>query len=219
MLEREAQWIGETLDKLRPDEISPLLNVGSATAQFRKQVQPWIDRDIFAPLRKRGIAVDHLDIQQGDGVDLCGDLTDDDFMAGLSRHGYHALLCCNLLEHVPEPATICVKLSRLLPTGAHLVVTVPHRFPYHPDPIDTGFRPDVDELARLFPQCNLVEGALLDCGTGWDYVGRDPWMLVAKVARRFMGMKQHGGVKGSASFGPWLFRRFHQTCIVLRKSA
>jgi len=219
MLEREAQWIGETLGKLRAEQISPLLNVGSATAEFREQVQPWIDRKVFAPLRGRGIVVDHLDMQDGDGINLRGDLTDDVFVAGLSSRGYRALLCCNLLEHVPDPRTISTKLAQLLPSGAYLIVTVPHRFPHHPDPIDTGFRPDVAELARLFPYCNLMEGILLDCGTGWDYVGRDPRLLVAKVMQRLIGMQQHGGIKGSASFGPWLFRRFQQTCVVLQKSA
>jgi len=218
MLEREAQWIGGILGKLQTDQLSPLLNVGSATAEFREQVQPWIDQRVFAPLRNRGIVVDHLDIQNGDGINLRGNLTDDAFVAGLSSHGYRALLCCNLLEHVPDPSAICTKLEQLLPPEAYLVVTVPHRFPYHPDPIDTGFRPDVAELVRLFPRCDLIEGVLLDCGTGWDYVGRDPRALIAKVVQRLIGMRRHGGVKGSASFGPWLFRRFHQTCVVLQKS-
>jgi hypothetical protein len=217
MLEREAQWIGGILGKLQTDQLSPLLNVGSATAEFREQVQPWIDQRVFAPLRNRGIVVDHLDIQDGDGINLRGDLTDDAFVAGLSSHGYRALLCCNLLEHVPNPRAICTKLEQLLPAEAYLVITVPHQFPYHPDPIDTGFRPDVAELVALFPRCNLIEGVLLDCGTGWDYVGRDPRALIAKVVQRLIGMRQHGGVKGSASFGPWLFRRFHQTCVVLQK--
>lgn len=217
MLEREAQWIGEILDQFQPDHISPLLNVGSATAEFREQVQPWIDQRVFAPLRKRGIVVDHLDMQDGDGINIRGDLTEDAFVASLSSRGYRALLCCNLLEHVPDPGAICTKLEQLLPPGGYLVITVPHRFPYHPDPIDTGFRPTVAELVRLFSQCNLVEGMVLDCGTGWDYVGRDPRALITKVVRRLTGMRQHGGVKGSASFGPWLFRRFQQTCVVLQK--
>ena len=217
MLEREAHWVGEILDRLQPDRISPLLNVGSATASFREQVQPWIDQRVFAPLRNRGVVIHHLDIQHGDGVTLCGDLIDDAFVAGLSGRGYRALLCCNLLEHVPDPRTICSKLEGLLPAGGYLVVTVPHRFPYHPDPIDTGFRPTVAELVRLFPRCNFVEGVLLDCGTGWHYVGRDPRALLAKVIQRLIGMRQHGGVAGTASFGPWLFRRFHQTCVVLQK--
>jgi hypothetical protein len=215
MLTAEAHWIGQTLSQLSTEKVSPLLNVGSATAAFREQVQPWIDQEIFAPLRKRGVVVHHLDIQEGEGIDLRGDLTDDFFMAGLGSRGYRALLCCNLLEHVPEPAAICAKLEGLVPVGGYLIITVPNRFPYHPDPIDTMFRPDVAGLVRLFPHCSLIHGEILDCGTGWDYVDRDPRVLIAKVKHRLSGMREHGGVKGSASFLPWLFRRFRQNCALL----
>jgi SAM-dependent methyltransferase len=217
MLRAEAQWVGQVLSQLDTNKISPLLNVGSATADFREKVQPFIDQEIFAPLREREIIVHHLDIQDGNGIDLRGDLTDDSFVAGLGSRGYRALLCCNLLEHVPDPAAICAKLERLVPAGGYLVITVPNRFPYHPDPIDTMFRPDVASLVKLFPQCNLIQGAVLDCGTGWDYVDRNPGVMIAKLKHRISGMKEHGGVKGSASFLPWLFRHFRQTCVLLQR--
>jgi len=217
MLEVEARWLGQVLDGIESDELSPLLNLGSATAEFRQRLQPWIDQWIFAPLRGRGVEVHHLDIQGGGGVDLCGDLTDDAFVAGLVGRGYRGLLCCNLLEHIPDPSAMCAKLERLLALGGYIMVTVPHRFPYHPDPIDTMFRPTVEDLARLFPHCFLVEGAVLDGGTGWDYVERNPRVLVRKVKQRLTGLSSHGGLRGSASFLPWLFRRFRQTCAVLRR--
>lgn len=217
MLIAEAHWIGQALSQLDAEDISPLLNVGSATTAFREQVQPWIDQEIFAPLRKRDIVIHHLDIQEGEGIDLRGDLTDDSFMAGLGRRGYRALLCCNLLEHVPDPVAICAKLEPLVPVGGYLIVTVPNRFPYHPDPIDTMFRPDLEGLVRLFPHCRLIHGEVLDCGTGWDYVDRDPRVLIAKVKHRLSGMREHGGVKGSASFLPWLFRRFRQAGVLMQR--
>jgi hypothetical protein len=217
MLMAEAQWIGKVLDQLDREKVSPLLNVGSATSTFRQQIQPWIDQEIFAPLRKREVLVDHLDIQDGDGIDLRGDLTDDTFMAGLGARHYRALLCCNLLEHVLTPASICAKLERLVPVGGYLMVTVPNRFPYHPDPIDTMFRPELADLVKLFPQCRLLQGEILDCGTGWDYVDRDPRVLFTKVKRRLAGLRDHGGVKGSSSFLPWLFRHFRQTCALLER--
>jgi hypothetical protein len=217
MLMTEAKWIGKVLDQLGTEKVSPLLNVGSATSAFRQKVQPWIDQEIFAPLRKRDVLVHHLDVQDGDGIDLRGDLTDDCFMAELCARGYRALLCSSLLEHVLAPAAICVKLERLVPVGGYLIVTVPYRFPYHPDPIDTMFRPELADLARLFPQCRLIHGEVLDCGTGWDYVERDLRVLFAKAKRRLAGLREHGGVKGTASFLPWLFRRFRTTCALLQR--
>jgi len=217
MLKAEATWVGQALERMRSEELSPLLNVGSATATFRETVQPWISHEIFAPLERKGVTVNHLDIQEGDGIDLHGDLTDDAFMASLGRRGYRSLLCCNVLEHVDNPAAISRRLEELMPAMGYLIVTVPNRFPYHPDPIDTMFRPDISDLLELFPRCGLREGKVLDCGTGWDYVDRSPAAMVSKVKRRVRGMKEHGGVKGTTSFLPWLFRQFRITCVVLRK--
>jgi len=217
MMKAEAHWVRQMLDRLENEKVSPLLNVGSATAQFREHEQPWIDQEIFSPLRKRGVVVHHLDIQEGEGIDLHGDLTDDSFVAELGNGEYKALLCCNLLEHVPDPAAICMKLQRLVPVGGYLLITVPNQFPYHPHPIDTMFRPDVQRLVALFPHCRLIEGKMLDCGNGWDYVERDPRVLIVKVKHRLSGLREHGGVKGSASFLPWLFRRFRLNCTLLQK--
>lgn len=218
MLKAEALWIGRALSQLNTGDISPVLNVGSATARFREQVQPWIDSEIIAPLIRRGVAIQHLDIQAGDGIDLHGDLTDDAFVASLATCGYRSLLCCNLLEHVPNVSAICAKLELLVPLGGYLIITVPNQFPYHPDPIDTMFRPGLETLSRLFPRCRLTLGEVLDCGTGWDYVDRSPSVLLAKVRSRVAGLRDHGGLKGTSSFLPWLFRRFRQTCALLQRN-
>jgi hypothetical protein len=219
MLEVEARWIGEVLKRYDADQLSPMLNVGSATAEFRQQIQPWIDRWIFAPLRERGIEVQHLDMQEGNGIDLRGDLNDTNFLSRLFEHSYRAVLCCNLLEHVSDPSNICSNIERLLPDAGFVIVTVPHQFPYHPDPIDTMFRPSPDDLIRLFPHCHPLEGVILNCGTGWDYVERDPRKLFLKLMRRLSGLSQHGGVQGTTSFLPYLFRRFRQTCALLQKTS
>jgi hypothetical protein len=219
MLEIEARWVGKTLSKLETEKLSPILNIGSATLEFRQQVQPWIDRLIFAPLRERGVEVHHLDIQAGAGVDLRGDLSDMGFVSSLLEHRYRTVLCCNLLEHIIDPRAVCAIIERLLEHEGYSLVTVPRDFPYHPDPIDTMFRPTPNEVADLFPSCQLIEGEILDCGTGWDYVERNPVKLLSRVTRRLYGMRQHGGPKGTTSFIPYLFRRFRQTCALLRKRA
>lgn len=219
MLKREALWIRDVLTQFDSVNLSPILNVGSSTAEFRTCVQPWIEELIFVPLRSRGIIVHHLDMRDGDGIDLHGDLTDDAFVSKLRESGYQTVLCCNVLEHVANPAAICAQLEHLVPSRGHIVVTVPNRFPYHPDPIDTMFRPDVQQVAALFPGWDLVEGAIVECGTGWDYVDRNPRALVAKVKRRLSRLQENGGVGGATSFMPWLFRRFLQTCVLLQKTA
>ncbi|HUI51298.1 MAG TPA: hypothetical protein VLX60_05910 [Terriglobales bacterium] len=217
MLLAEARWIGKALARVEPEKLSPLLNVGSGTAETREKIQPWIDREIFAPLRQRGVAIQHLDIQEGEGIDLHGDLYDDAFVARLGGSGYRSLLCCNVLEHVENPAAIAAKLERIIPVGGYLLFTVPNSYPYHPDPIDTMYRPSLEQFVQLFPHCNLVEGAVQNCGTGWDFVERNPLVMFAKVKRRLADRTEHGGTKGTASFLPWLFKSFKINCVLLRK--
>ena len=49
----ESEWLGRRLAALPDEQLFPLLNVGSSTGEFRTRTQPWIDRNIFAPMRDR----------------------------------------------------------------------------------------------------------------------------------------------------------------------
>ena len=113
MLKAEAHWIGEVLDRLNVSSISPFLNVGSATAEFRERLQPWIHQQIFASLQKRGVVVDHLDIQEGPGIDLHGNLYDDGFLTQLRDREYSGTrllqcigACCLSGDHHRETRAI-----------------------------------------------------------------------------------------------------------------
>src|SRR5436853_811122 len=102
MFAREARWVAGQLTAFPAAEISPVLNVGSSTAEFREQQQPWIARDLFVPLAERGIKIVNLDLRDGGGIDIRADLLDDADFARVKTDHYRALLCCNLLEHVPD---------------------------------------------------------------------------------------------------------------------
>ncbi len=187
MLKPEAEWIGTQLATLDPSALTPLLDIGSSPSDFREKVQPYINASIFAPLIGRGVAVVHSDIQNAPGIDRVGDLNDNAFIADLRGCRFQSALFCNVLEHVAEPRAIAERVESIIPAGGYIIVTVPNRFPYHPDPIDTMFRPDVNAVAAIFPQCRLVRGAIVNGGTGWDYIGHNPFTLVKKVAARLRG--------------------------------
>ena len=72
-------------------------------------------------------------------------------------------MCCNVLEHVPEPERIAAAIEAAVPPGGFAFVTVPRRFPYHPGPIDTMFRPSPAELRALFPRLDEVDAAEIRC--------------------------------------------------------
>ncbi len=217
MLIQEAVWLGEQVQRLEPHCLSPLLDVGSSTAEVRTVVQPWIEDYLFAPLRRRGIVVKHLDQKADAGVDIVGDLTQPDLVAQLAALQFRAVLCANLLEHVVDPAHVCANLEAIVAAGGYIVVTVPYRFPYHPDPIDNRFRPDIAALVALFPGCRAVTAKIVDCGAGWSYLPtlvpqlRYAVPLVPTRSRRAVALAviSHIG---------HLFRRHKVTCVVLRRT-
>jgi hypothetical protein len=177
MLISEAKWVARVVTAL-PMDVFPLLNVGSQTREFRERDQPWIEAQVFAPLRTMGREVVHTDLREGDGIDVSGDLTDEAFRSDLmTRFGIRSILCCNVLEHVSDPLLIAAALAQLVDaTGGHLVVTVPRSFPYHPDPIDTMFRPSPADLARMV-------APLVEVSSAEVRAGRLPRYVLARAMR------------------------------------
>lgn len=51
---------------------------------------------------------------------------------------FDAAICSELLEHVPDPTEILFELSRVLKSGATLLICVPFLYPIHGDPYDFG---------------------------------------------------------------------------------
>ncbi|MDQ6884406.1 MAG: methyltransferase type 11 [Candidatus Dormibacteraeota bacterium] len=222
MLVAEARWFAKQIDGLRQQTaLFPMLNLGSHTEVFRRREQPWIDREIFAPLRRRGEVVVHADIQNALGIDLVGDLLDPSFFHRVKSMGFRSLLCSNLLEHVQERAAFCAAAAGILEPGARLLLSVPYRFPYHPDPIDTRYRPTPLELAAAFPNTALREHAILRCGTYAHYVGAklvsDPMALGRNVTRRLRGQTEARMADRGEAVWPWLLKPVLVSCAVLEK--
>lgn len=148
MLEAEAARVCEIL--LRRGGASPLLNLGSSTARHREIVAPHIERALFAPLRRAGIEVVHCDLKTGEGVDVAGDVLDRATRARLAAAGFRSLLAANLLEHVRDRAAVAAACEAIVGPGGAILATVPRSYPYHADPLDSGWRPGPDEHAALF---------------------------------------------------------------------
>lgn len=222
MLLREAKWFAARLRELGDDALFPLLNVGSHTEQFRTREQPWIDRHIYAPLRTRGGKVVHTDIKDAPGVDLVGDLTKPDFLEAVGRMRFRSACCMNLMEHVPNREEIGRAVVAAVQPGGYLLVSCPNVFPYHPDPIDTLYRPGVEDFAALFPGTTIVKGEKLACGTLATYLfsrfASDPTALVRMLTKRkAQAVKQTEQGLSARQWVPWLWRTFYQTCLVLKK--
>ena len=217
MLKNEAQWLSARLATLTLDE-GPLLNVGASSAVFRETIQPWIDAQVFAPLRARGLPVIHQDLQDEPGIDISGSLYDAACQDLIRRHEVRSILCSNVLEHVADPAQFAQILYSLLPPGGRLIVTVPHSFPYHPDPIDTLFRPTTRELIALFPELEVVQAQLVRCGRLHNLVTENPGQLLSKLTGRSIKRAQPNQATPLLSWLiPWTFSPFQVTCVDLVK--
>src|SRR5437016_14016284 len=106
-------WLAQRLASRPPAELVPLLTVGSATGEFRTRTQPWIDQNIFAPIRARGGAVYHLDIKAAEGVDIVGDLFDPAFLDRIAKMQVKSILVSNLFEHVTNRQAIADVLLKI----------------------------------------------------------------------------------------------------------
>jgi hypothetical protein len=148
MLESEAIRLREIL--LAQKAASPLLDIGSSTRQFREVEKPHIERALFGPLREAGVAVVHSDLKAGDGVDHEGDILDPAARRALRARGFRCLLLANVLEHVRDRAAIAAACEEIVGPGGLILATAPSSYPYHADPIDTGYRPSPAALAAVF---------------------------------------------------------------------
>jgi hypothetical protein len=219
MFEAEACWLRRALDAFPPERLSPLLNLGSSSATVREALQPWIEAEVFCPLRNRGIDTIHVDMRQLPGVDIQADLTDVVDVRRLEALRPNALLCTNLLEHVPEPARLAQHCLDLLPKGGLLFVTVPFSYPYHRDPIDTMYRPGLAELSALFAGARTVDGTILATGVSYrDAVRERPWLLLRHVCRFPVPFLSFERWKRSMTRLYWLVAEYRITCAVFEKS-
>jgi hypothetical protein len=148
MFEAEAIRLREIL--LSRQGISPLLNLGSSTREFREVAKPHIAHELFEPLARAGVAVFHADLKQGDGVDLTGDILDPAVRRDLKARGFRALILSNVLEHVRDRAAVTAACEEIVGPGGLILATVPSSYPYHADPIDSYYRPSPPELAAVF---------------------------------------------------------------------
>jgi hypothetical protein len=183
MFKAEAIRLREIL--LAEGEISPLLNLGSSTRAFRERAKPHIERELFAPLRAAGVAVVHSDLKQADGVDVAGDTMDPAVRADLKARGFRCLLIANMLEHVADRAAVVAACEDIVGPGGLILATVPSSFPYHADPIDTGYRPRPEELAAAFPGCEAVLAEAVRGRTYKEEIaarGSSVWRELARTA-------------------------------------
>ncbi|MBU4304917.1 MAG: methyltransferase domain-containing protein [Candidatus Omnitrophica bacterium] len=155
MVREEALWIRGVLERCAPAMLKEVLDVGSSTRDFRCCRQPYIEEEVFLPLQQKGIHVYHLDAKAGEGIDYACDVNT--LKAEELGRKFDLVICANLLEHVTRPEQVALLLKGLVKEKGFLLVSVPGAYRYHPDPIDTRFRPSMQRLLNLFDDMEIVD--------------------------------------------------------------
>lgn len=216
----EAQWIRDQLGKL-PD-LSPVVELGASTLEYRTRTQPHVDRLIHAPLRERSVRVIHADYKKDEGVDIAGDIFDPDVQQRIRTVGARTLLCCNMFEHVTDRQALANFCTSVVPPGGHLVLTGPFSYPIHHDPIDTYFRPTPQEMAALLPGFAVVAADIVKSDSYAQELMRKPTQLPRAIARHLFRLAkvwvERNVYVANNHRLLWLFRRYEVYCLVLRKT-
>jgi hypothetical protein len=219
MLPEESRLIGEWIRELQLGPGSTVLNVGSSTRYFREHVQPWIDHDIFAPIRATGATTVHIDTKTSDGVDYVGDVC-----GTATRHHLRALnasliICSNVLEHVESPLKLASAIEELAPSGCTLVITVPYQYHYHKDPIDNFFRPRSSELAACFPRCKIEAACTVVASDRYiDILLRNPRYAALVATRCLMPWYRPRDWWKTCRSMIHLFQPFSASCVMMRRT-
>lgn len=214
----ESLWWSNKLNALPTDAISPLINIGSSTEHYRKVTCPYIDKNIFRPLKSKGVKVVHLDLKEGSGVDVIGDVTTPSVQREILPHSPRAILCTNFLEHVVDRDLVCTSIGRLLPVGGLAMISVPRSYPYHPDPIDTRFRPDATEIAQAMQKFVMKDHAEIAFGNYLDQILSKPWLVARDSFLLVGGVTKRDRWRVLFSNYGYLVRNFSVTCAILEKT-
>lgn len=199
-------------------DISPLLNLGSSTRHFREVSQPHIQDKLFGPIEAAGLKVFHADLKAAEGVDLVGDILDPAVVDRLAAMQFKTVLLSNLLEHVTDPVAVARACERIVGPGGHILCTVPKSYPYHPDPIDTLYRPSPARLAELFARSTLIRSTIVKDATFADDLQRKGLSagreLLGLGVRWLTFFRRTRGLLSRTHRWLWYFRRY-QTSVVL----
>lgn len=221
MRREEARTILQWILALKLPAGTLCLNLGSSTGEFRSEVQPHIETELFAPLKAAGLVVLHCDVKSADGVDEVGDLLDPAFQSKLRAKGAKLILCSNLLEHLTDAGRFANACGALVEPGGYGIFTVPYSYPYHPDPIDTMFRPSPDKLAAMLENWVTVRQEVIKGGNHWKDLqqsGEPVRRLIRQIGRVALPFYRSKHWKHIAHRLLWLYRPFTSSAVLLRKA-
>ena len=178
-----AAWIEETLKKI-PDRLT-ILDAGAGESQFKKFCShlKYISQD-FGQYHGEG----DVGLQMGKWDNTKLDIVSDITAIPLPDQSVDAIMCTEVLEHIPDALAAIKEFSRLLKPGGYLLITAPfasitHFAPYH---FATGFN-------RFFYEKHLPENGFTITelqlnGNFFEYIAQEN-RRIKSVAGKYAGKK------------------------------
>jgi ubiquinone/menaquinone biosynthesis C-methylase UbiE len=177
-------WVASTLARIPAG--SRVLDAGAGEQPYRKHCQhlDYVAQD-FAEYQPGVVSGGlHPDQFSYSGVDIVSDITS----IPEPDASFDAILCVEVLEHVPDPVAAVHELARLVRPGGVLILTAPfcsltHFAPFH---FSTGF--SRYWYQHHLPSLGLTVEELAANGTFFEYVGQELWRTPS-IAARYAGTK------------------------------
>jgi len=126
-----VKWIENTLSKIPAG--SKILDAGAGECQFKKFCShlKYVSQD-FAQYTGEG----NIGLQTGTWDNTKLDIISDITAIPVENGAFDAVMCTEVLEHVPDPVAALKELNRVLKPGGYLLLTAPfasltHFAPYH----------------------------------------------------------------------------------------
>jgi len=176
-----VKWIEETLKKI-PAGLT-ILDAGAGESQFKKFCDhlKYIAQD-FGQYSGEG----NVGLQTGTWDNTKLDIVSDILSIPLPDHSVDAIMCTEVLEHIPDPLGAIKEFNRLVKPGGYLLITAPfasitHFAPYH---FASG-------LSRFFYEKNLAENGfkITDLqlnGNFFEFVAQEN-RRIKSIAKKYVG--------------------------------
>ena len=176
-----VKWIEETLKKI-PAGLT-ILDAGAGESQFKKFCDhlKYIAQD-FGQYSGEG----NVGLQTGTWDNTKLDIVSDILSIPLPNHSIDAIMCTEVLEHIPDPLGAIKEFNRLVKPGGYLLITAPfasitHFAPYH---FASG-------LSRFFYEKNLAENGfeITDLqlnGNFFEFVAQEN-RRIKSIAKKYAG--------------------------------
>jgi len=198
-------WIAQALKKI-PAGLT-LLDAGAGESQFKKFCDhlKYISQD-FGEYHGGGEIGLQMEKWDNSNLDIISDITS----IPLGDNFVDAILCTEVLEHVPNPLAAIKEFSRLIKSGGYLIITAPfasltHFAPYH---FSSG-------LSRFYYEKHLIENGfwiqeLTLNGNYFEYIAQEN-RRIKQVAEKYTGKKLNFLQKIIIHLNLYILQKFSKT--------